>query len=86
MCSFRDARRLLVEEYFDDLIDEDEFVLHTKQIHQKFIIHHFPCKNYSSFDLNEVDSAECKAEFQFEKHDVGLFFSTSIRHSRSVCL
>ena len=32
----------------------------------------FPYNICGQFDLNELDSAECKAEFWFEKHDIEL--------------
>ena len=30
----------------------------------------FPYENYDRFDFGEIDPAECKAEFRFEKRDL----------------
>ena len=32
--------------------------------------HAFPHENYQRFDLDSMNSAECKAEFRVEKHDL----------------
>ena len=83
MCSFRNARRLLVDAYDDDIIDEDEFVLLYRTNTSKNL--DFPYKECGQFDLNELDSAECKAEFRFENHDIELLAQVLDIPDRFVC-
>ena len=66
--SFRETRELLVESYLDGDIDEDEFVLLYDGNTCKNPV--FPYENYDRFDFDEIDPAEGKAEFPFEKRDL----------------
>lgn len=68
MSSFRDARAVLFDSYDDGLIDEDEFVLLYDLNTSKNPV--FPYENYDVFKLENVDEAECKAEFRVEKGDL----------------
>lgn len=68
MASFRDARMMLFDAYGDGLIDEDEFVLLYDLNTSKNPV--FPYANYERFELANMDEAECKAEFRFEKSDL----------------
>ena len=59
---------MLFDSYDDGLIDIDEFVLlydlNTSKNPE------FPYENYDVFELENVDEAECKAEFRVEKADL----------------
>ena len=68
MASFRDIRNLLVENFDDNNISEDEFLpLYDANTSKN---PDFPYDCYGSFDLNEMDDSECLAEFRFHKNDV----------------
>ena len=59
---------MLFDSYDDRLIDEDEFVLLYNLNTSKNPV--FPYENYDVFELENVDEAECKAEFRVEKADL----------------
>ena len=62
------VRNLLVKCFDDDDISEDEFLLLYDGNTSKNP--DFPYDCYGSFDLNDMDSSECLAEFRFHKNDV----------------
>ena len=66
--SFKKFRDLLVLLYGDEIISDEEFLL----LYDSFISKNpdFPHENYQRFDLDSMNSAECKAEFHVEKHDL----------------
>ena len=66
--SFKEFRYLLVLLYSDEIISDEEFLL----LYDSFISKNpdFPHENYQRFDLDSMNSAECKAEFRVEKHDL----------------
>ena len=66
--SFKEFRDLLVLLYGDEIISDEEFLL----LYDSFISKNpdFPHENYQRFDLDSMNSAECKAEFCVEKHDL----------------
>ena len=70
MTSFRDAREVVVQCYDEGLVDDDEFIL----LYEANISKNpeFPYDEYERFDLQEMDDAECKAEFRFAKMDIPL--------------
>ena len=69
--SFRDAREVVVQCYDEGLVDDDEFILlYEANISKK--TPEFPYEEYDRFDLEEMDDAECKAEFRFAKLDIPL--------------
>ena len=68
MSSFRDARMMLFDSYDNGVIDEDEFVFLYDLNTSKNPV--FPYENYDVFELDNVDGADCKAEFRFEKVDL----------------
>ena len=68
MASFRDARLMLLDSYDDGLIDEEELVMLFDLNTSKNPV--FPYENYGRFELTDMDEAECKAEFRFEKSDL----------------
>ena len=63
--SFKEFRDLLVLFYGDETILDEEFLL----LYDSFISKN-PDENYQRFDLDSMNSAECKAEFCVEKHDL----------------
>ena len=70
MTSFRETRVALLDAFSDDTIDEDEFVLLYDA--QKSKNPELSYGDYNRFSLDEMDEAECKAEFRCEKNDLPL--------------
>lgn len=68
MASFREARLMLLDSYDDGLIDEEEFVMLYDLNTSKNLV--FPYENYERFELTDMDEADCKTEFRFEKSDL----------------
>ena len=68
MASFREARIALLDAYMDGLLDDDEFLV-LWQAH-KSKNPEFPYEEHGRFSFDELDEAECKAEFRFEKGDL----------------
>jgi hypothetical protein len=67
MCSFRQATEAAILAYDSSFIDEDEFVLLYDMCHSKNP--ELPYQNYESFELDNIDEAECEVQFRFKKHD-----------------
>lgn len=57
MVTFREIRDLLAVECFENIIDEDEFLL----LYNLNISKHldFPYDDYGRIDLDEIDDSEC---------------------------
>ena len=68
MASFREIRDLLAVGCFEDIIDEDEFVLLYDLNTSKNL--DFPYDDYGRFDFDEMDDSECLAEFRVKKRDI----------------
>ena len=68
MASFKEFRHLLVLYYDADLISDENFLLLYEMFPSKNP--NFPYQGYSRFDLDNMDEAECKAEFRFDKKDL----------------
>ena len=68
MATFREVRDLLAFACFEDIIDEDEFLLLWELNTSKNL--DFPYEDYGRFDLDEMDDSECVAEFRVKKHDL----------------
>ena len=66
--AFKDLRNSLIISYDDGFIDDEEFVLLYDLYASKDL--DFPYDAYAPFDLEELDEAECVAEFRFRKRDV----------------
>lgn len=66
--AFKDLRNSLIISYDDGFIDDEEFVLLYDLYSSKDL--DFPYDAYAPFDLEEIDEAECVAEFRFRKRDV----------------
>ena len=67
MASFKSTRNLLLESFDDGVIDEDEFLLLYEA--------HLPRNpdfqyEHVQFNLDEMDDAECMAEFRCQKNDI----------------
>ena len=68
MAALADVQELLVDAYFDDLLDDEEFVLFYELNRTRNPP--FPYWKYDPFDLNQMTEAECKAEFRIQKQDI----------------
>ena len=55
---------MLLDSYDNGVIDEDEFVFLYDLNTSKNPV--FPYENYDALELENVDAADCKAEFRFE--------------------
>ena len=68
MASFEEFRHLLVFYYDPNLISNKDFLLLYEMFPSKNP--NFPYHDYSRFDFDNMDEAECKAEFRFDKKDL----------------
>ena len=66
--SFKRARDALVLCHDNGIIDDEEFCLLYDANRSKNP--EFPYEEYGEFDLEDMDDAECKAEFCFHKEDI----------------
>ena len=68
MSSFHEVQEQLLLSYEDGILDEDEFLL----LHEQFMPKNpnFSYEEYDRFSLDEMNDAECLAEFRFRKHDL----------------
>ena len=68
MSSFHEVQDQLLLSYEDGILDEDEFFL----LHEQFMPKspNFSYEEYDRFSLDEMNDAECLAEFRFRKHDL----------------
>lgn len=73
MAGFQQARDALLLALDDELIEEDEFLMLYNLNTSKNP--NFPYHDYEKFDLDQIDEAECKAEFRVEKNDLPLLFN-----------
>ena len=68
MSSFKAMRELTLLSYAENLLSDDEFLVLWEDNQSKNP--DFPWDRYSPFDLENMDEAECKAEFRVEKRDL----------------
>ena len=68
MNSFKNVRELLLLSYVDNVVSDREFVLLYDAYQSKNP--DFIYQQYDPFNLDNIDSAECKAEFRIEKADL----------------
>ena len=66
--SFKEFRELLTLLYVDNIVSDEEFLLLYDTFKTKNP--EFPHGSYEPFDLDSMNSAECKAEFRVEKQDL----------------
>ena len=66
--SFREFRDLLILLYGDNIVSDEEFLLLYDTFKTKNP--EFSHGNYERFDLDSMNSAECRAEFRVEKQDL----------------
>lgn len=66
--SFKEFRELLILLYGDNIVTDEEFLLLYNTFSSKNP--DFPHGNYERFDLDSMNSDECKAEFRVEKQDL----------------
>ena len=89
MCSFKETREALLVAFDDGVIDEEEFLLLYEQHTSKNPS--FSYEDYDKFDLNNIDSASCKADFRVEKNDLVLLKDALqipdkiVCHQRTIC-
>ena len=83
MSSFRDFQELCVLSYCNKFISDTEFCL---------LYDHFTSKNpdfsydtYPPFSLEDVEEAECKAEFRVLKHDLPRVRDAHLQHTFLFC-
>ena len=67
MSSFHEVQDQLLLSYEDGILDEDEFLL----LHEQFMPKNpnFSHEEYDRFSLDEMNDAECLAEFRFRKNE-----------------
>ena len=53
MASFKKTRNIIIKSYFDDVIDDEEFVLRYDATYSKN--QEFPYKDYENFCPDEID-------------------------------
>ena len=70
MSSFKDIRDFVFVGYAHDVFDYEEFCLLYDFYQSKNP--DFPYNSYTSFDLGEMDPAECCTEFRVEKWHIPL--------------
>ena len=70
MLSFKDIRDFLFAGYAHDMFDDEEFCLLYDFYRSKNP--DYPYSSYASFDLEEMDPAECYTEFRVEKWHIPL--------------
>ena len=68
MSSFKAIRELTLLSYAENLLYDDEFLVLWEGNQSKNP--DFPWDRYSPFDLENMDEAECKAEFRVQKRDL----------------
>ena len=59
-------RALLVDSYFDDVLDDEE-MLYDASFSKNI---EFPYEDYGQFQFEEISDPECLAEFRFHKRDI----------------
>ena len=84
MASFREARITLLDAYMDGLLDDDEFLV-LWQAH-KSKNPEFPYEEHGRFSFDDLDEAECKGEFRFEKRDLPVLVNVLGIPNQFTCL
>ena len=67
----------------DGILDEDAFLL----LHEQFMPKNpnFSYEEYDRFSLDEMNDAECLAEFRFRKHDLQILTEVLQMLSKKCC-
>lgn len=68
MTSFKETRELTLLCYAENLLSDDEFLVLWEN--NQSSNPDFPWDSYGPFDPENIDEAECKAEFRVEKRDL----------------
>jgi len=66
--SLKQVRAALVDNYVNDVIDDEEFCLLYEANQSKNP--DFSYEEYGRFSLDDIEDAECQAEFRFRKRDI----------------
>ena len=82
MASFKSTRNLLLESFDDGVIDENEFLL----LYEAHVPRN-PDFQYEhvQFNLDEMDDAECMAEFRCQKNDIKMLGEILGLPERFIC-
>ena len=65
MATFKKTSKVLIANYIDDVIEDEEFILLYDSNFSKNP--EFPYHKYGRFNLEKLDSTECEAELRFRK-------------------
>ena len=68
MSTFKEIRHLLLYSYCDGIISDEEFLILYDAYQSKNPDFSYEC--YAPFSLDDIEPAECKAEFRVEKQDL----------------
>ena len=68
MSTFKEIRHLLLYSYYDGIISDEEFLILYDAYQSKNPDFSYEC--YALFSLDDIEPAECKAEFRVEKQDL----------------
>ena len=68
MPSFREIREALLFGYYDNILNDQEFLL-LYDLHRSRNPD-FPYWRYAEFDLDKLNEVECIANFRFKKNDI----------------
>lgn len=68
MSSVKKVQEMLLLSIEEEIIDEEEFILLYEQYRLQNLS--FPHSAYEKFYLEDKDTAECKADFRFEKRNI----------------
>ena len=70
MSSFKEIRELILICYADNVLSDEEFLILWENYQSKNP--EFSYESYGPFTLEDMDEAECKAEFRVEKGDLSM--------------
>lgn len=68
MASFKELRDLLAICYDSKMISDEEFLISYEKFQPKNP--DFNNENYPAFDLDDISSADCYADFRFQKEHI----------------
>ena len=68
MSSFKEIREFILICFADNVLSDEEFLVLWESCQSKNP--DFPWDNYNRFTIEDMDDAECKAEFRVHKRDL----------------
>ena len=91
MVSFHELQELFLFSHSQGILDDEELLLLYEEYSPKNP--DFCYENFGRFSLDDINDAECLAEFRFRKHDLPLlpykklhFFTLKGRKARQISL